>query len=262
METLIIVLLYVVTFFLGASAGSFALVIVRRSHNKENGSWVTGKSVCESCKKTLKWWELIPFVSYLVLRGKCSKCKAKIDPSHFFCETSVGVAYVILLWTFLTGRVDMYEALVLVGAHTILIALSFGDILYREIQVIPVYVLGMIAAVYNGITSEKYYMIAVVVALFVISFFIGRKDNFFALGAGDIDVAIAIFALTFSGFAFLDMLMYGAVVGIVLALTVLRKKDTGIPFVPCMYIGYVISACGVSAMTAIYNLVTQILLLK
>ena len=261
METMIEVLLYIVTFFLGASIGSFSLVVVRRGHNNENGSWAKGQSICESCKKTLHWWELIPFVSFLILRGKCSKCKTKIDPSHFFCETSVGIAYTILIWLLLSQKLTLPAFLMMLMAHTILIPLSFSDILYREISSIPVYVLGGVGAIYTAISTGKYYMIAIIAGLFVAFGFIGRKDNFFALGFGDVDVAIAIFALSFSGFAFIDMLIYASLFGIVLAFTLLRKKDTSIPFVPCMYIGYVINACGISVTSAIYDLIAALLTL-
>ena len=259
MDVLINVLMYVIVFFMGASIGSFSLVVVRRSQNKENGSWVTGKSICESCKKELKWWELIPTVSFLLLRGKCSQCKTKIDPSHFFCETAVGVVYTVIFYCYASGRIDVIQLAFMFLCHAVLIALSFSDILYRTINVIPVYVLGTVGTVYNAILTEKYYYIAIVVGLFVLSGFLCAKDCFSSFGAGDIDVGICLFALTFSGFALFDIIFYAALVGIIMSVTVLRKSERNIPFVPCLYFGYVLYSCGLSLTTLMYDLMTQLL---
>lgn len=259
MDVLISVLMYVIVFFLGASIGSFSLVVVRRGENKENGSWVTGKSVCESCKNELKWWELIPTVSFLALRGRCSKCKAKIDSSHFFCETAVGVAYAIIFYLYASGRIGVIQLSLMFVTHAILIALSFSDILYRTINVIPIYVLGGIGVVYNAISSGKYYYIAIVMGLFVLSWFLCSKDCFASFGAGDIDVGICLFALTLSGFAVFDIIFYAAIVGIILSLTVLRKSERNVPFVPCLYFGYVLYSCGLSLTKILYDFMTQVL---
>ena len=259
MDVVISVLLYVVVFFLGASIGSFSLVVIRRGHSGENGSWAKGKSVCESCKKDLKWWELIPTFSFLFLGGKCSKCKSKIDPSHFFCETAVGIAYTFLFSLFASGRIDAIQLILMFGSHAVLIALSFNDILYRTIDVIPVYVLGGTAVLYNSITTERYYLILVVAGLFALFGFLCSKDNFVSFGSGDIDVLICLFALTASGFAIFDILIYAALLGIVLSFTVLRKSDKHVPFVPCLYFGYVLYSCGISISQLVYELTTQIM---
>jgi prepilin signal peptidase PulO-like enzyme (type II secretory pathway) len=258
-DVLILILTYIVVFFLGASIGSFSLVVVRRSQNKENGSWVTGKSVCESCKKELHWWEMIPTISYLILRGKCSKCKSKIDPSHFFCETAVGVAYTIIFHLFASGRIDMIQLLLMLISHAILIALSFSDILYRTINIVPVYILGIGSAIYNSIRTETYYFIAIIAGLFLLFGFLCRKDCFSLFGAGDIDICICLLAITMSGFALFDIIFYAALVGIVLSFSILRKSERNIPFVPCLYFGYILYSCGLSLSKAIYDLMNHLM---
>ena len=259
MDIVIKVLFFITTFFLGASIGSFSLVIVRRSHNKEFGSWVTGKSVCESCKKQLKWWELIPFVSFLALRGKCSKCKTKIDPSHFLCETALGILFVCAAIALVNGWFAPIEFGVFLASAVVFTALSFEDALYREVTVIPLYVIGMLGAVYQSFSRQSFWPVLIIAGLFLISMLIGRNDNFALIGAGDFDAGIAIYAFLFSFFGFVDMIIYASLVGIVISLTVLRKNGKSIPFVPCMFVGYLISVTGVSVTGAIYGLMSQIL---
>lgn len=44
------------------------------------------RSECDSCGRSLKWWQLIPLVSYPVLRGKCAYCQERIDIKIWFAE--------------------------------------------------------------------------------------------------------------------------------------------------------------------------------
>ena len=62
-------------FIIGAILGSFYLVIGTRLPLKENV--FTTRSRCDNCFKELKWYELIPIVSYVFQRGKCRKCGKK-----------------------------------------------------------------------------------------------------------------------------------------------------------------------------------------
>ena len=254
MDILIQILLYMMIFFMGASIGSFSLVIVRRGHNDDWKSWLTGQSYCESCKKTLKWWELIPTISYLCLRGRCSKCKTKIDPSHFICETFAGIMYAVLFAMYNLGYFELHKFIFMLITNSFFIALSASDFLYREINVIPVYILGAIGCAYNAIFNQSYWNILITVVLFVGLGWLLSKDNFVLFGGGDVDVAIAIYALLGSIFGIIDVIMYAALAGIVLFAALYRKGEKTIPFVPCLYFGYFISAIGISVSQSLFDL--------
>lgn len=79
-------------FILGAIVGSFLNVcIVRMPHEK---SVVTPRSHCVHCKKQLLWYDNIPFVSYILLKGRCRFCGEKISPRYFFVELVTAVTFV------------------------------------------------------------------------------------------------------------------------------------------------------------------------
>jgi prepilin signal peptidase PulO-like enzyme (type II secretory pathway) len=239
---------------MGASLGSFSLVVVRRGHNNDWKSWLTGQSYCESCKKTLQWWEMIPTFSFLALRGKCSKCRTKIDPSHFLCETCVGIAYVILLFFYQDNKIDLITLVCFLITHLLFIALSSSDFLYREVNSIMVYILGLVGCAYQAIVHQNYLVIPITIGLFVIVGIVFANDNFALIGSGDIDVGIAIFALLGNIFGIIDVLLYSAACGIVMFICLYRKTEKAIPFVPCLYIGYILSAMGFSISQEIFNL--------
>lgn len=69
--------LFVLAGVVGAILGSFANVCIVRMPAEE--SIVRPRSHCPSCQHQLSWWENIPLVSYLILRGRCSSCQGRIS---------------------------------------------------------------------------------------------------------------------------------------------------------------------------------------
>jgi leader peptidase (prepilin peptidase)/N-methyltransferase len=67
---------------LGAAIGSFAQVVASRGFTRSLG----GRSHCDSCARTLRWYELVPLVSYPVLRGRCRTCQARLGIGVFAWE--------------------------------------------------------------------------------------------------------------------------------------------------------------------------------
>ena len=78
-------------FFLGACVGSFCAVLIENASIQR--SFWTGRSYCIGCKKLLKWYELIPLVSYQIQKGKCRMCRSTIPEWIWFMEW-----YMAFLW--------------------------------------------------------------------------------------------------------------------------------------------------------------------
>ena len=91
------VVVLVILFCIGAILGSFACCQAWRLRLKELGKKSPGKwSVCLSCGKRLKSTENIPIFSWLLQKGKCKHCGAKIGKAELFAEVSLGAAFVAL----------------------------------------------------------------------------------------------------------------------------------------------------------------------
>ena len=141
MDTLT-VLMYILVFLFGITVGSFLNVCILRIPNGE--SVVTGPSHCTSCGKRLKWYELIPLISFLALRGRCSGCKARISCQYPLVEALNGVLW--LLAFYVLG----FTALAVIAAllASALIVVSFIDARTREIPsgtTIFILILGVLA---------------------------------------------------------------------------------------------------------------------
>ena len=88
-------------FLIGVLAGSFLNVCIYRIPKKE--SIVVGASHCTKCGNKIKWYDLVPVLSYLILMGKCRYCKEKISLQYPCIEFFNGIGYLsIYLWLGLT----------------------------------------------------------------------------------------------------------------------------------------------------------------
>ena len=79
---------------LGIFIGSFLNVCIYRIPKKE--TVVFGRSHCMSCQNEIKWYDLIPVISYLILGGKCRYCKGKLSLQYPCIELMNGLAYFVL----------------------------------------------------------------------------------------------------------------------------------------------------------------------
>ncbi|RYG14533.1 MAG: prepilin peptidase [Burkholderiales bacterium] len=59
--------------------------------------WVP-RSRCQACGHQIRWYENIPVVSYLALRGKCSSCQTRISPRYPLIELAVGLLFAVCGW--------------------------------------------------------------------------------------------------------------------------------------------------------------------
>jgi leader peptidase (prepilin peptidase)/N-methyltransferase len=81
---------------LGLAFGSFLNVCLSRWPADE--SVVSPRSHCRNCDHTLAWWENIPLVSWLILRGRCRRCRAWIGSRYPLVELAVGVLWALEVW--------------------------------------------------------------------------------------------------------------------------------------------------------------------
>ena len=79
-------------FLLGLCVGSFLNVLIDRLPRAE--SVIKERSYCESCKHTLKWYDLIPLFSFISLSGKCRYCKTPLSYYYLLVEISTGIIFV------------------------------------------------------------------------------------------------------------------------------------------------------------------------
>jgi leader peptidase (prepilin peptidase)/N-methyltransferase len=90
----------------GLFIGSFLNVVIWRVPRGE--SVVKPRSRCPQCGHEIRGRDNVPVVSWLLLRGRCRDCKARVSPRYLFVELTTGVLFGLLTWHF--------------GPHLVLIA--------------------------------------------------------------------------------------------------------------------------------------------
>ena len=83
----------------GALVGSFLNVVIVRLP-EEGGSVVFPPSHCPVCKKPIAWYDNIPLVSFLLLRGKCRQCGVGISWRYPLVETAMALLALALYYHF------------------------------------------------------------------------------------------------------------------------------------------------------------------
>ncbi|MCB9812168.1 prepilin peptidase [Candidatus Nomurabacteria bacterium] len=84
----------IAAFGFGVIIGSFLNVYIYRFHT---GKSLAGHSHCLSCGTPLRWFELFPILSYMILRGRCRTCGCRIPSRYFLVELATGVLFALTL---------------------------------------------------------------------------------------------------------------------------------------------------------------------
>lgn len=106
---------------------------------------LTPRSRCQSCGHSIRWYENIPVVSYLALKGSCSACKTAISMRYPLVEMATGVLFAWCVWHWGVSL----TALAWCGFSAALVALTFIDwdtTLLPDDMTLPLLWAGLIAS--------------------------------------------------------------------------------------------------------------------
>lgn len=230
-----------VLFVLGITVGSFLTVLVDRLPRNE--TVFSGRSHCESCKKVLNWQDLIPLVSFVILKGKCRYCHSRLSWHYPMVELTTGILFVITIYNlqsnlnFQLGQIPtLFYYLFIVSS---LIVIFFADLKYGIIPdkiIFPTIVVALIYVfiIYNSLFLIHFLSAGGAFLFFLFLYFITRGKG---MGLGDVKFAFLIGLVL--GFPQAVVALYaafltGGVVGIMLILWGKKRLFGGatIPFGP------------------------------
>ena len=232
-----------VAFVFGALFGSFANVLIYRLPRRE--SIVAPGSRCPACGVPIRPWDNVPIVSFVVLRGRCRACRARISPRYVIVEVVMGGLMAGLVCQFgLSLAALRYGVLAFA-----LLVVFFTDL---EHQIIPNAVTypGIAAGV--ALSAAAGHLAASVIAaasaglVFLILGIVSRGG----MGGGDIKLAAMIGAFLGTPAVIVALFLavaLGAAAGLLLLALRLRSRKDMIPFGPAMAAGAMIAVFGSDA---------------
>lgn len=230
-----------ITITYGIIIGSFLNVCIYRI--PKNESIVVVRSHCMSCGKQIKWYDLVPLVSFLILKGKCRYCKAKLSWQYPAVEALNGILYGIIVATNGFNAVSILYCF----ASSALLVLSIID--WRTYEIPPSFnifigILGIIRLALDYSNWQNYVIGFVSVSGFLLAILLITKGR--GIGGGDVKLMAAA-GLLLGWKLIILSLGLGCVLGSVIHLTLMyvQKKDRVLAFGPYLSLGiYISMICG------------------
>lgn len=235
-------LYYALCFFiLGSILGSFYNVVGYRLPKGE--SIVSPPSHCPNCNHRLQFFELLPILSYIFQRGKCTSCKQKISLFYPIFETACGLVFAISFLVFgfswellITLTFISMLIIIMVSDYIYMIIpdevlLFFGVILSVEILFIYGYQTLLINLGNGCIASLSIYFLKMIGDL------VFKKES---MGGGDIKL-LFVFGLVLGWQLSVFSIFLASIIGLPLSLLIIyQNKDHVIPFGPFLSVGAMI----------------------
>ncbi len=136
---------------LGLATGSFLTLVVE--HMEAGQPFLGGRSHCNHCKKILRWWELLPVLSFVLTKGQCARCHKPIPFIYPIFEviTSlvfVGIAYVNF------GQAPLWLVLLELILAAYFLVLFFYDWLYQVFPGIILLQTAVLAVIISLVHSQ------------------------------------------------------------------------------------------------------------
>ena len=119
---------YIPIVLIGLVAGSFLNVVIYRVPREK--SVVRPRSACPSCRSPIRWYENIPVLSYIILRGRCRNCAERIAPSYPVVEILGGLLAALAFYRYGAGVHSLF-------AYAFLMALLAITLIDWEHRIIP-----------------------------------------------------------------------------------------------------------------------------
>ena len=212
-----------------------------------------------SCRKKLKWYELVPLFSYLALGGRCSGCKIRISKQYFWVELITGLIF--------GGLFLKFQDLFLVNTLAFSVTMAFYATMFSLLVVIAVYdlkhkiipdalalTLGILAFVglffFDNFgfsihfPSLTQFLAGILIPLPFALFWLVSKGKWMGLGDAKLAIGLGWLLGLSRGISGVVVAFWiGAIVGIFLM--ILSKKKYGIkseiPFAPFLVLGTILA---------------------
>jgi leader peptidase (prepilin peptidase) / N-methyltransferase len=234
----------VVLALIGAAIGSFLNVCIYRLPRRESLVWPA--SHCTSCGRTLSWYENVPILGWLALRGRCRTCGERISIVYPIVELVTAVifvcGYLIYGWTPLLA-----VRLLFACAMIVLFVIDLQHQILPNVITVPGIVIGFILSVFlpPGWVSSLLGIVLGGGVLLAIMEAYARARGFEGLGMGDVKMLAMIGAFLGWQLMLLTLVLgslAGSLIGVGLMATRRGGMKTALPFGTFLAMGALVAA--------------------
>ena len=235
-----------IVFLIGLVFGSFLNVLIHRLPLSISLFKPLG-SACPHCSYGIKWYENIPVLSYLFLKGKCSNCSASISKIYPLVEIITAIVTLVIYLNFIPN----WEMLAIVALFYTLIVLSFIDLKYREVPDYLLIIVVVLTIVVGDLINLLIFTGGLLLLELTITFYIQNikakitknkeLETQRALGEGDMPIAGVIGGLLGIQLG-ISAIFLAALLALLPAIyNLFSKKEIETAFIPFLSLGLFIS---------------------
>ena len=225
--------IYIMIFIFGSVMGSFLNVLAMRLSNNESILWPS--SHCHNCNHRLRWYELIPIVSYIIQKGKSRCCHTNIPISYLIIEVVTGILYIVSYHSF-GFSYNFVISLIFISS---LIVIIVSDIEYMiildeiiAIASISIIILELIFFGLDYTVSKILAGILAFVTMYVIKLIGDRLFKRESMGGGDIKLMFLFGIVIGYPLAICDIFLATFIAFPVAIYILFSRRDNLIPFGP------------------------------
>ena len=241
-------MLYIAFFILGSLWGSFSNVCIYRLPN--NGNVAKGRSFCPNCKNKIKWFDNVPFFSYLFLKGKCRQCSKPISFQYFIVELLSAISFVLIFHIY-GASITTLLLLILSIFFIIIFFIDLKHFIIPNVLTFPLMVIGFLKSFDPNLNQTIFpnYINSLIGGLFgysiiwLIIFFYKKVRKKEGMGLGDAKL-MAVIGFWFGWISIPFTIFISSTVALVLVVPSLinqsRKMSSEIPFGPYIIIGCIL----------------------
>ena len=246
-----------VVFLFGLSVGSFLNALIWRFEVSDGfaknprkiksllSKLITGRSQCPLCDHTLSWQDLIPLLSFLLLKGKCRYCNEKISFQYPLVELAVGMLFVLMFHIASAINIELLYLWTIVSLLTVIFVYDLKHFIIPDKVLYPAILISLIWYVVGGTqgfieSQQMAYVLysALGAAAFFFAIYLLSKGR--AMGFGD--VKLALFMGMFLSWPNILVALAvafgsGATIGLILMLLKRKTMRSEVPFGPFLILG-------------------------
>lgn len=245
---------YIILTILGLCFGSFIHAVMWRLHARRD--FVKERSECEHCKHQLAWRDLLPVVSWLMLRGRCRYCRKPISIQHPLIELLMAGLFVgsYAVWPFGFDTVGLALFGLWVIAMVMLVGLALYDLrwmLLPDVLVFPLMVVGVAFGLLRWIgleglaigpaLLEVVYGVASIAGVYMLLYAVSRGAW---VGFGDVKLGVFMGAALGWQFGLVALVLANLIGCLVVVPGLLLRRiavHSRIPFGPFLIAGFIVA---------------------
>ena len=228
----------------GAIIGSFLNVVILRLPEREM-SIVFPASHCPKCLSPLSWYENIPLLSYILLRGKCSHCRTSISIQYPLVELLTAMLAAATCYTF-NFSIQAAAYFLFGAALLVIIFIDYQHQIIPDIISLPGILLGFLFSLVNSSLTWQSSLIGLLLGggvLYTIALLYSLLRKQDGMGGGDIKLLAMIGAwLGWQSLPFVILVSSasGSIIGLIAMRSQKKGGNTRIPFGPFLSCGALI----------------------